>query len=159
MSETKTPEEKAFDAAGRLLAHRARTEAEIRRRLAQKGFEDAVVEHTVSKLHGLALLDDAAFARERAQGLLRRGSGPRLVAARLSAAGVAPDAARAALEAALEAEGGEDAVARRALERRHGAVRGAEPDLRRKAAAFLVRRGFSPEVAGRAAGVFTDGEA
>jgi len=158
MGETKTPREKAFDAAGRLLAHRARTEAEIRRRLAQKGFEDEVVEHTVSRLLGLDLLDDGAFARERAQGLLRRGSGPRLVAARLAAAGVAAEAARAALDEALRAEGGEDALARRTLERRHGDLDGAAPDERRKAAAFLVRRGFSPEVSGRAAGVFSDGE-
>ena len=149
--------EAAFEAAGRLLAHRARSVAELERRLARKGFDAGTVAATLARLADLRLLDDAAFARERAAGLARRGSGPRLIRARLAAAGITGDLARAALEATLDE--GEDALARRTLDRRYGDLSEADPDLRRKAAAYLVRRGFSPEVAGRVAGVFSDGGA
>jgi len=147
--------EAAFEAAGRLLAHRARSVAELESRLSRKGFDAETVAATLARLADLNLLDDDAFARQRAAGLARRGSGPRLIRARLAAAGITGDAARQALDDALE--GGEDALARRTLERRYGDLGDADRDTRRKAAAYLVRRGFSPEVAGRVAGVFADG--
>lgn len=153
-----TDRDAAFEAAGRLLAHRARSLAELRRRLGAKGFDEATVDATLARLEDLRLVDDDAFARERAAGLARRGSGPRLIRARLAAAGIDAGLARAALEAIL-AEGGEDGLARAALSRRYGDLADADGDLKRKAAAYLVRRGFSPEVAGRVAGVFSDGGA
>ena len=154
--EPKAPEEAAFDAAARLLAHRARSRAELARRLAQKGFEEAVVAETLTHLEHLGLIDDAAFAAERVRGLLRRGAGPRLVRARLKEAGVPDALVEAALVAALDEAGGEEAVARETLKRRgSGGPPRTEREARR-AAAYLVRRGFSPSVAGAVAGVFRD---
>lgn len=152
------PFEQAFEAAGRLIAHRARSEHELRGRLARKGHDPEVVDAVVERCLELRLLDDAAFARERAGGLARRGTGPRLMRARLAAAGVDEGRTGASIEAALEGAGGEEALARETLRRRYGDPADLDDTQRRKAAAWLVRRGFSPSVAGRVCGIFADAE-
>jgi regulatory protein len=52
-----------FDAAVRYLGYRPRSEAEIRERLARRGFEGDGIERTVARLKEQGLLDDLAFAR------------------------------------------------------------------------------------------------
>ncbi|RMG12455.1 MAG: regulatory protein RecX [Deltaproteobacteria bacterium] len=154
-----SPEDAAFAAAARLIAHRARSEAELRRRLEARGFPHGVLPSTLRRLHSLDLLDDSAFARARADALLRRGAGPHLVEARLAQAGVTAEVAARALAQALADAGGEEAVARRALARRTGRSGGGGPKRRetaRRLAAWLTRRGFSAEVAGRVTGLFHD---
>lgn len=55
--------EKAKESAYRLLSYRPRSTAEIRQRLAQKGFEKAIIEKVITRLSELELLDDRAFAQ------------------------------------------------------------------------------------------------
>jgi len=129
---------RAFDQ----IARRARSEAEVRRKLLQEGADEAVVDRVVARLHELRYLDDDAFARARARGLAARGFGPLAAASRLALAGVSSARAKAGVDEAFESEG---ALARQALERR---LKGRAPDeLDRKEKERLLRwlasRGFS----------------
>ena len=52
-----------LDAAYRYLSYRSRSEAEVRQRLRQRGFDTEVVEKTITKLKEQNLIDDLAFAQ------------------------------------------------------------------------------------------------
>ncbi len=52
-----------LDAAYRYLNYRPRSEAEVRQRLHQRGFDNEVVEKAIVKLKEQNLIDDYAFAR------------------------------------------------------------------------------------------------
>ncbi|QXD14434.1 RecX family transcriptional regulator [Rhodocaloribacter litoris] len=134
----------AFD----YLAHRARTEAEVRRRLVRKGFAPGVAEEVIARLRALGYLDDAAYARAYARSrFAARGYGPQRLRAELLRRGVEPALVEEALadfadEAAFLEE------ARRHARRRWPRLAG-EPDARkrrRKLADYLTRRGFSFDV-------------
>ena len=140
---------RAFTAALDYLSHRARTAHEVERRLLDRGYGEAAAAHTVERLRTLGYLDDDAFAREYVQARFRaRGYGPRRIQADLRRRGVPAPLIEAALQEHLE----EDAVleaARRHAAKRHRRLAG-EPDPRKrrqKLSAFLVRRGFSYDVA------------
>jgi regulatory protein len=148
----------------RQLATRMRTEAQLRARLAKDGLEgeaDAVVEW----LAALGYLDDGAYARARARGLVARGAGPRLVERRLAAEGIDAAAARAAVAEAIAAEGsadgraGEVALCRALAARRaRGVALGALDDReRRRLARFLLGRGFAGSVVSQVLGIYADG--
>ena len=138
----------------------------MRRRLERDGLAESAAE-VVAWLLRLGYLDDAAYARTRARSLLAVGRlGPRLAERRLVSAGIAPAAARAAVESALaeaappEARGGgaEAALARALALRRTGgaAPEGlAQRDLARLAR-YLLGRGFSGRAVSRALGVYLD---
>src|SRR6185295_11873150 len=49
----------AIETAAAMLARRPRSEREVRRRLAERRFEPALVDETVTRLRELKLLDDA----------------------------------------------------------------------------------------------------
>lgn len=53
----------AHEAALRLLSHRARSENEMRTRLALRGVDPAAIEDEIARLLNAGLLDDAKFAR------------------------------------------------------------------------------------------------
>ncbi len=55
--------EKATDIALRFLGYRPRSEAEIRKTLFQRGFNEDIIDKAISKLKEQGLIDDAAFAR------------------------------------------------------------------------------------------------
>jgi regulatory protein len=152
---TDSPQSRARARALRLLAARPRTEAQIRERLVRAGFAGEA-EGVVAWLRDLRYLDDAAFARDRAAGLVAPGRlGPRLAEQRLVAAGIPREAARRAVGEAL----GDDEVARcRTLaERRAGGSPG-DLDARGKArlSRFLLGRGFSGRAVSSALGVYVD---
>jgi regulatory protein len=133
---------RAMERAGRWLALRPRTESELRDRLQEGGFEEGTVERALARLAELRLIDDDAFARERAR---RKGLGPRALVAELEAKGISSEVAGAAVEAAAGSE------ERRAVEwaqRQLGRV--ADLPLGRQAQrirAGLLRRGFELDTA------------
>ncbi len=109
----------------------------------------AAARRVADRLVGIGVLDDAAFAANRARSLTRAGRSRRAVAAHLAARGVAGETAQAALPAAEAELGAAIALARR---RRLGAFRTVEGDaarLLREYGAF-ARAGFSREVARQA---------
>lgn len=141
-------EEWAWGYLTRLLSFRPRTEAELRRRLAGKGCPAEVVDRVLAKAKQAGLVDDRLFARLYAEDrLLSRPRSRRLVARELSAKGVPAPVAKGAAFGALP-ELSDRELARRALEGRLPLWRGLPPDKRkRRAYAFLLRRGFAPDLA------------
>jgi regulatory protein len=102
-----------MERAGKLLATSARSERELRDRLAAASFDPEVIEATIARLAELRLVDDADFARrwveERSA---RKGLGPVKLRAELASKGVDPVAVEEALaEVVLDEEAGATAVA------------------------------------------------
>ena len=55
--------QRCFNTAALFLSYRPRSEPEIRQRLRRRGFTDATVDSTISKLKMMGLVDDTAFAQ------------------------------------------------------------------------------------------------
>ena len=136
------------ESALRLLAHRPRSQRELRQRLSARAFPAEVVDACVGDLERAGLIDDESFAHLAARDRVRNKSvGKIRLQAELRAKGVDPETASEAIDAALVGEdGGEAAVARRAagkFRRREG------EDLqsaKRRLFGFLARRGFAPDI-------------
>ena len=135
----------SFDCALRVLALRDHSEAELRRKLSQKGYEPAEVAESVARLHELSYLDDTRFARSFAESSIRngRGYGARLKL-ELSRRGVAALIIQEVL-AELSEEYGEAGVLSSTIERRFA---GFDPESatekeKRKVVAYLQRKGFT----------------
>ena len=139
------PRAPAIDAGLRLLAGRAHSRAEVRRKLARRGYDLDDVEGAVNRLVELGYLDDASFAA----GHVRRRSGthgPLALSAELSARGVDRRMADAAL-AGFDPEA-QLAAATRLATRLAGRSRPAGyRELLESVGAKLLRRGFSMTVA------------
>ncbi|MCM2254832.1 MAG: recombination regulator RecX [Vicinamibacteria bacterium] len=133
----------AWEQAIARLSRRDFSEAELRRALGRDGYAEPEVEAVLIRLREKRLLDDARYARRRAQrGLAERGMGRLRVRAELRSRGVHPKLADVAVAEAL-AEAPEpvriEALAR-AWWRTH---KSGEPQARvRRLAGWLVRRGF-----------------
>ena len=133
-----------------LLSVRARSRSELRRRLLAAGFEAGEVDEELGNLAAVGLIDDAAFARaavEEATG--RRLQGRRAVEASLAAKGVD----RATIEQALAASAGDEEARAASLARaRAGRFGTLAPDVAgRRLTDLLIRRGYAPALARRAA--------
>lgn len=135
----------ALESALRALKHRDRSAHQLDRRLAERGFGPGEREHALETLERTGLLDDARFARHRAESLAARGAGDELIRHDLSSAGVDSEIADEAIEV-LEPE---IERARRIVE-----ARGASS----KTARYLHGRGYSHEVVAAAVATGEGGE-
>ena len=147
---------RAFNAAYLLLSYRARSRAEIEKRLAQKGYPPSLVERVMDDLSASGLLDDSAFAEGWVRN--RRQTKPRgksLLRYELRQKGIPRETADSVLEAigAEEEVAGARAVAQRFLERE----KNADPvQRRRRAIGLLQRRGYGWETIREALGALED---
>ena len=135
----------AFDCSLRVLALRDHSEAELRRKLKEKGYEAEEIEQSVARLHALGYLDDARFARLFASSAMRngRGYGGRLKL-ELARRGVAPQIVAEVLSV-LEQEFSEGELLAEMIARRFA---GFDPTQatekeRRRVVGYLQRKGFS----------------
>jgi regulatory protein len=137
------------------LAYRARSTAELRRRLAVRGHDPATAQRVLEDLLRSGYLDDDAFGQAFARDRLRsRPRAPRLIERELRARGLAPDTAGDAVAEALldhgrsELDLARDVVA--AWVRRNPPPGGGDPDRalrrRRRLHGHLARRGFSGDL-------------
>lgn len=150
---------KARESAFHLLGYRARAEAELRRRLLQKGFPEEIVEECVADLVAKGFVDDAefaaAFVRDRVRG---RPRGVRRLVQELRSHGVADETAQTMVDQVLRdselseldlARNAARAWARKTLSDKTGRLgtRREESgyDLRRRLYGHLARRGFTGE--------------
>jgi regulatory protein len=136
--------EEAFDAAWRFLAHRDRTEAEVRARLARNDVEPQLIDEVLAALLEGGYVDDAGFARRFAED--RRnldGWGNERIERRLAELGVGREHVRAALAAA----GHDELDAACALLARRFPVPPDSPRDLERALGFLVRKGYALELA------------
>lgn len=138
---------RAREAALVLLSYRARSAAELRRRLAEKGFPADVAEACVAALVEKGVVDDSAFAEVFIRDRVRmRPHGRRRLASELRAKGVDRGTALSAIDAVMEREEtGDLELARRAAAKWHPHA-GEDPrKARRRLHGFLARRGFDPD--------------
>jgi regulatory protein len=139
-----------LEAALRFLEARARSEAEVRRRLTSAGYRSDLVDGAVVRLAELGILDDEAFARAWVESRDRaRPRGERALRRELSLKGID----RYVQDEVLDDRRDEDAdvdleAARRLLARNARSLdRVADPRARRQRAyALLARNGFAPDV-------------
>ncbi len=129
----------------RSLAVRMQSTAEIQAKLAARDVPPDVAREAVERVTEYGYVDDASLAGQLARGMQARGYGRRRAEQKLRSRGLFGRLAESALD---EAYGGRDEVtlARAALGRR--AVTG-DAD-RRRAIAFLARRGFSASASWKA---------
>jgi SOS response regulatory protein OraA/RecX len=120
----------AMAKAARSLARRALTEQELAERLSQAEVAPAARSEALGRLVRSGAVDDARFARGRAEILAERGSGDALIRHDLTGRGIGAELVAAAVDA-LEPE---RARAERIVEQRG-------PSL--KTARHLMRKGFS----------------
>jgi regulatory protein len=147
-----------MEAAAAFIAVRARSVAEVRRRLRHLGYPHALVDAVVDRLVEIGYLDDAAFAQAWVESRDRaRPRGQSAIRRELALKGVSREVADAVLAERAANAGGDaaaDEVAAVALLERRRAALEREPDPRRrrqKAYALLARNGFDPEVCRTAA--------
>lgn len=141
----------------RALATRARSSAELRRRLLQRGIGTAACDQVIAALRGAGLLDDEAFARSMvSRERSRKPAGARLLEHTLRGAGVDRAVSKRVVGEALEGvDPLEDALE---LVRYH--LRRTDPGawtrpgetqrIVRRLSALLARRGFDFETSARA---------
>lgn len=159
------PRARARAIALRMLALRARTEAQVRARLSREDL-GGHADETVEWLRGLGYLDDGAYAAARARTLLGRGGvGPRKAEQKLVQAGLPQTAARGAVRAALSGEEGTPPAQAerelcRALAERRARRPLAELDARARArlGRFLAGRGFGGSAIAAVLGLWSDGQ-
>ncbi len=145
--------------AYRLLAHRARSRAELAARLRAKGYDDQVIDATLEQLRDEGLIDDEAFVAAFIADKRRlSGWGEGRIAGELARLGVETSLVQAALPQSDDSRDDELARARAALERRGPARPPLEP-ARKRAYEFLVRRGYATHVAYRAVREWSAGAA
>jgi regulatory protein len=137
----------AWQAALKYLAGRARTTHEVRRALTRRGYPPEETTAVVARLTAARYLDDAEFARTWVSVRAHRGAAaPARLARELRTKGVADGEIASALRG-LRDEWDAAAAAGEAAKRKLKSLRGLPmPVARRRLAAFLDRRGFSPEI-------------
>jgi regulatory protein len=135
----------AYEAAVRLLARRAHSQAELRRKLGRRGYDEGEVDEVLTRLTQAGYLDDRAFA----EGHVRRRSssrGPMALSAELAARGVDRRVSSAALTG-FDRAAQVEAATRLAARFRGHAIQAGYRELLDSVGAKLLRRGFPEAVA------------
>jgi regulatory protein len=145
-----------MEIAVRFLGTRPRTRWELERRLRRAAAGPEVISATLDRLAAMGYVDDTAFARWWAEQRDRHAPrGRRMVEAELRSRGVPREVLEELrgselAEPGLDAEalpGSEAERARIALDRHlRGRQVPSDPKARQRLGAFLVRRGFDPEM-------------
>jgi regulatory protein len=137
-----------YDRALTLLGFRARSVAELRRKLIEKGAPRAEVEDVLTRLIDQKLLDDADFARQFARTKITGAGTSRIrILQELRRKGIANDVAERALQDLDDEEGLDPSASIRRVADKKWKTLGKLDDVtrRRRLYAFLARRGFGPD--------------
>lgn len=146
-----TPSQRAIG----LLTRREHSGRELVRKLTARGVEVGEAEATVQRLADAGWQDDSRFAELLVRSRASAGQGPVRIRAELVTHGLPREVIAAAL-ASYEAQWCDHACD--LAQRRYGDVLHESLQIQRKAAQFLIRRGFTAEQA-RAATRFEPGDA
>ena len=131
--------QRCLNAALRYLAYRPRSQAELKERLARRGFDGETIAAALARLKEQGLVDDLAFARFWKEN--RQSFSPRsqwLVRRELKAKGVAEE-----LIARVVDVDDEESAYQAAMAKAHRLPVNDYDDFRRRLGEYLKRRGFS----------------
>ena len=130
------------------LAHKPRTEEEVRRKLRKQDLGRRVINEVVDRLYELDYLDDEQYAADYAHNRFsNKGYGPIRIERELIKRGIDRHLAERAVAEFFEEES-EIEMAREQAKKKWSRVAG-EPDIRkqkRKLFGYLQRRGFTPDI-------------
>ncbi len=145
-------ERAALDYAARYATTQSKLSAFLRRKLRERGWaaeEAPPVAALVARFAANGFVDDASFARNRTESLVRRGYGMRRIETTLRGAGIDCDIIDA--ERAIVREGAEAAAMAYARRRRLGRFSDKLQDVasNRRALAAMLRAGHDMDVARR----------
>lgn len=130
-----TPQQRALG----LLVRREHSRKELARKLTSRGVQAEDAQAAVDRMTAEGWQDDARFAEQLVRSRANNGYGPLRIRAELGTHGLDREAVAAAMDS-YDGDWGENA---RDLVRRRFPGGADDPALRRKAADFLIRRGFS----------------
>lgn len=132
------------------MAVRSRSGHELRGRLRRAGFEDDEIDQALADLEDTGLVDDRRFAEELVRSRAgRRLEGNRAIRTELRGKGVSQDVAD---EVLATVEGDEADRAFRLAASRAPRLASVQPEAAfRRLVGVLVRRGYAPDLARRAA--------
>ncbi len=125
-----------------LLTRREHSRQELARKLAHRGVEAGDAQAAIDKLVAAGWQDDARFAASVVRNRASAGYGPAFIRAELGTHGLGSEAVALAMDG-FEGDWGDNA--RDLLARRHPEAQAGDHAAQRKAADFLLRRGFSME--------------
>ena len=129
-----------------MLARRELSEAQVRQRLARKGYEDDAIESAIERLRGERALDDARVAEAIAHtevAVHRRG---RLRIKRdIERAGIHPELARRAVDEAYDSVDADALLDAQLTKRLRGRTTIADRAEAQRLYRYLVGQGFEPD--------------
>ncbi|PEN14495.1 recombinase RecX [Longibacter salinarum] len=149
---------RAKQRAFKYLAHKPRTETEVRRKLRGLDLGRRVIDRVIERLYELDYLDDEQYARDYTHNRFsNKGYGPIRIERELTERGIDRHLAERTVARFFE-EASELDAAREQARKRWPRVAG-EQDVRkqkRKLLGYLQRRGFTPDVVYRVVDEFVD---
>jgi regulatory protein len=140
--------ERCYIAAMRILGYRFNSEAELRRKLRSKKFDDETLDATIDRLRDEKWLDDQRFAGALVRTRANRNVGRLRILRELQAAGVERDSARTAVAENLDPDRERERLAElcakrmRALARKHGDAWLDSAEARNKLTGWLLKQGY-----------------
>jgi len=138
--------QKAKDYAFLLLKFRLRSENELRQRLKKKKFDADIIELTLFFLKDKGFIDDNYFAKTWIESRIKKPLGIRRLKAELSIKGINKAIIDTQIDEIKKSYSEEDIVGGIAKDRLNK-LKGIDPQKAKKRVyAYLLRRGFSPEV-------------
>jgi regulatory protein len=141
----------ARDLIYRALSARDHSRAELRAKLARRGFDEELAERMLDKFVAAGLVDDAAFAQRWVESRHRySGRGRRALAQELRGKGIAESEAAVALETVSrddEAQRAAELVERKLARTTVPADRLERDKLVQRLVGMLARRGYHPSLA------------
>lgn len=128
-----------------LLVRREHSKPELTRKLLARGISEDDAASAVAKMAGAGWQDDARFAGSIARTRVNAGYGPLRIRAELASHGIGSETIAHAFTALADAGDDNWAARARALARRRFDLDGATLAVQRKAADFLLRRGYDSD--------------
>lgn len=134
------PEPSPIQRALGLLTRREHSRQELTRKLQQRGVASADAAAVIDKLASAGWQNDARFAESLVRNRANSGYGPAYIRAELSTHSLSGETINIAMDSF---EGDWAEIARDLIRRRHPQAFTGNRDAQRKAAGFLLRRGFA----------------
>ena len=129
-----------------LLKFRPRSEKEIYLRLKKKKFEERIIKEVLLFLKDKDFIDDNHFAKIWIESRIKRPLGLRRLKEELRIKGIPQEIIDSKIEEIKKSYSEEDVVSKMAKERLHK-LKGVESQkAKRRVFAYILRRGFSPEI-------------
>ena len=138
--------QKARDYAFLLLKFRLRSEKEIYQRLKRKRFDEEVIKQTLSFLNDRGFIDDNLFAKAWIESRIKKPLGLRRIRQELNLKGIDKEIIDSEI-CEIKKDYSEPDLVKEIAKVRLAKLKGIEPhSARRRVYAYLLRRGFSPEI-------------